>query len=173
MPRPSAVLQLPPDVRDALNAELTRRAFSDYTGLAEWLGDKGYEISRSALHRYGSKFEQSLAALRVATEQARAIVEAMPDEEGRMGEALTRLAQEKAFQVLMNLDTEEQDLTLDKLGTMIARLNRTSVAQKQWQQQIDARTQAAAEEVDDLARKAGLSDDTAKAIRAKILGITA
>ena len=62
----------------ALRAEFERRlvegSFSDYRGLARWLGEHGY-VSRSRLRplqRYGYGLERKLNALRLATEQGRA-----------------------------------------------------------------------------------------------------
>ena len=172
MPARSKVLTLPPDVREALNTELTRRGFQDYDGLSEWLAERGFEISKSALHRYGSGFERRLATLQVASEQARTIVSAMGDDEGRMGEALTSLVQQKAFEVLVEMESAE-DVGLIDLGHMVARLNATAVAQKRWAQQVTERTERAATEVVELASRGGLSDETAEVIRRKILGIAA
>lgn len=43
--------------------------------------------------------------------------------------------------------------------------------QKKWAVQVREKAQAAAAEVDTIVRKAGLTDDVASAIRAKILGV--
>lgn len=153
-----------------MDRRLIAGGFSGYQELADWLREQGFELSRSALHRYGQQFENRLAALKIATEQARAITEAVGDEEGVMGDALTRLAQEKAFQVLVEME-DAGEVSLPKLGRMIADLNRTSIAQKKWMAEMRKKAAAAAESVVKTARQGGLSDEKAEEIRKKILGI--
>ncbi len=167
----STIETLPDDVRRALDRRLLDTGFSDYAALAAWLQEQGFTVSRSAAHRYGQKFETRLARLRLATEQARVITESLGDDAGALGEALTAVAQEKTFQLLMDLDVEGQDISLDKLGTMISKLNATGVQQKRWAADMRARAAAAADAVETLVRQGGLSDDAAAQIRAKILGI--
>ena len=162
---------LPDDVRAELDRRLVASAFADYSGLSLWLEAQGFEISRSSLHRYGQGFELRLAALRVATEQAKAITEAMGDDAGALGEALTAVAQEKAFQVLMNFDPAEAEVDLPKLTKSIADLNKTGVLQKKWAQDVRARAASAADAAEAIATKGGLSDEAAAQIRAQILGI--
>lgn len=172
MPPPSKVMQLPEPIRDELNARLIAAGFAGYEGLVAWLEERGHEISVSALHRYGQAFGKRLAALKVATEQARAIAEATGDDEGRLGDALTSLVQQKAFEVLVEMD-DVGDVDLVSLGTMLSRLNKTAVTQKQWIAQVREKAQRAADEAAAIAREGGLSDEAAEQIRAKILGVAA
>jgi hypothetical protein len=133
MPARAAIYQLPEQIKAELDKRLIKGGFADYTGLAAWLKEQGCEISRTAVHRYGQKFETRLAAIKIATEQARAISEAVGDEQGVMGDALTRLCQEKAFKVLVDMeDPDPEKVDISKMGIMIARLNRASIAQKKW-----------------------------------------
>lgn len=170
MPPRSKVLQLPEDVRQQLDRRLVSGGFQDYDGLAAWLAEQGFEISASSVHRYGQAFEKRLAALTVATQQARAVAEATHDDEGRLGEALTSLVQQKAFEVLVEMEDVE-GVGLVQLGTMVAKLNRTAVSQKRFILEVREKAAATAEEVERMARRGGLSDEAAAAIRQKILGI--
>lgn len=175
MPARSKVLQLPAETKADLDARLVQGGFSDYEGLADWLAEQGFEISKSSLGRYGKAFESRLGALRLASEQAKAIVTEMGDDAGDMGDALTAVAQQKTFELLMDLEVvgeEAPSVAFDKLVTAIAKLNSTSVQQKKWRQDMKRRVQETAAEVETVAKAGGLSDDAAKAIRAKILGIT-
>jgi len=168
----SAVQRLPEELRDELNRRLVAGGFSDYAGLAEWLAAEGFEISRSSLHRYGQQFDRRLSALRVATEQARAIAEATGDDEGRLGDALTALVQQKAFEVLLEME-DAGEVSLAQLGTMVARLNTASVAQKRWLAEMSKRVSAAADAAVTIARQGGLSEPFVQQIRTQMLGITA
>jgi len=93
------------------------------------------------LHRYGQGFEERLAALKMASEQARAVVTAAPDEEGAVNEALMRLVQEHLFKLLMS---EGDQIDLPKVARAVAELGRASVVQKKWQTEVRGKAEAAA-----------------------------
>lgn len=168
MPPRSKVAQLPAEVKTWLDKALAENNFSDYEALAAELTERGFAISRSALHRYGQGFEERLAALKMASEQARAVVAAAPDEEGAVNEALMRLVQEHLFKLLM---TEGDQIDLPKVAKAVAELGRASVVQKKWQAEVRERAEAAAAKVEKIAKKGGLNADTVAEIRREILGV--
>lgn len=174
MPQRSAVMSLPQSVREELDQRLVRTGFSGYVALAEWLGEQGFEISKSTLHRYGSEFEEKLGALRVATQQAQAIAEAVGDDENALGDALVRLTQQKAFEVLMRLNVEDvQDIDLPKLSRAISDLNRSAVQQKKWQietrDKVEAKLKDLEKENSGISRQ--LDPDTLRKVREEIYGL--
>lgn len=171
MPQRPAVTGLPDDVKRALDERLVSVGFCNYKALSDWLTDQGYQISRSALQRYGQQFEEKLTALKIATEQAKAITSVVGDEEGAMNEALIRLVQQRAFEVLVKLQEDDEDGRLPKLGVMIAKLSKASVDQKKWVAEVREKASATADEVRAEIKKSGLSDEKAEEIRKKILGI--
>lgn len=176
MPQRSSILQLPEDIQAELNKRLVKNGFADYQGLADWLAEKGFQISKSSIHRHGQQFEERLAAIKTATEQAKAITAAVGDEEGAMNEALIRLVQERAFEVLVNLQTDDPEKfakVFPKMGMMVARLGRASVQQKKWRGEVKEKAKSAASEVGKIVKSSGLSTDKAKEIREKILGVAA
>lgn len=170
MPARSKVATLPPEVKAWLDGALAENSFSDYELLADELKVRGYAISKSALHRYGQAFETRLSALKMASEQARAVVAAAPDEEGAVNEALMRLVQEHLFKLLM---AEEGEFDLPKVARAVAELGRATVTQKKWQAEVRARAEAAAAAVEKIAKKGGLSADSVDQLRREILGIAA
>lgn len=168
MPPRSKIAALPPEVKAWLDSALVEGNFSDYEALASELGAKGYDISKSAIHRYGQGFEDRLAALKMASQQAKAVVEAAPDNEGAVNEALMRLVQEKLFQLLM---AQEGQIDLPKVAKAVAELGKASVVQKKWQAEVRDKARAAADAAASLVSKGGLSGDTVQQIRKMILGI--
>ena len=76
----SSIDLLPETVRHALERRLVESGFADYTELADWLQAEGYQISRSAVHRYGQKVERRFASIKASTEAARLIAEGAADE---------------------------------------------------------------------------------------------
>lgn len=165
---------LPDAVKAKLNQRLIAGGFAGYSALETWLKEQGYEISRSAIHRYGQEFEDKLAAIKIATEQARAITEAVGDDEGRMSDALISLVQQQAFDVLVNMqkrDPETYEKLFPKMGIVVSRLARASVAQKKWQSEAREKARTTADEIVKEVKKGGLSAEKAEEIRKKILGI--
>lgn len=168
MPPRSKVAALPAEVKAWLDKALAENNFSDYEALADELSGRGFAISKSALHRYGQNFEERLSALKMASEQARAVVAAAPDEEGAVNEALMRLVQEHLFKLLMS---EGGQIDLPKVAKAVAELGRASVVQKKWQTEVRERAEVAANAVEKIAKKGGLSAATREEMRREILGV--
>lgn len=172
MPRRSSVDLMPKAVREWLDKVLVEGSFSGYSALSNELRNRGFEISRSALQRYGSKFEDRLARMRIGAQQAAALAEALPDDAGQLGDAVTRLIQQQVFDALMEAgDLNLSEVKITELGTMMAKLNTAGVQQKKWSSDVKARAKATAETVDKELRAAGLTDKLADDVRRQILGI--
>ena len=168
MPPRSKVANLPPEVKAWLDQALVASNFSGYEQLSAELSARGIQIGKSALHSYGQTFEDRLSALRMASEQAKAVVAAAPDEEGAVNEALMRLVQEHLFKLLM---AQEGKIDLPKVAKAVAELGRAAVVQKKWQAEVRAKAETAALAVEKIARKGGLNAETVDAIRREILGV--
>lgn len=140
MPAPSKIELLPEDIRAELNGQIVARAFSDYEALAAWLAERGFGISKSAIHRYGQRLERKLAAIRASTEAARTIAEAAPDDADLRSAAVMSLVQTEIFDVLVSLqEASDEDVDqvtrvklLSQAAKNIATLSRASVNQKKW-----------------------------------------
>lgn len=130
MARRSKVYTLPPQLKEWLDAELVRRGFADYVQLAEDLKARGADVSKSALQRYGAPFERQLARVKMATEQAVALVDAAPDEEDKLSSAVIRITQEKILNLLMELDIDADSVDVNKLFKNAAEIGRASATNK-------------------------------------------
>ncbi len=62
-------------------------------------------------------------------------------------------------------------MTLADLGHMVARLGKTAIAQKQWMAKVREKAEAAAANVEMVARKNGISGEAVETIRREILGV--
>jgi len=179
MPRRSSIYDLPDDLREALNAKLVATAFRDYRELEAWLGEElearelELRVSKSALHRHGQRFAQKMEALRVATEQAKALAAGAEDDEGAMSEALLRLVQEKVFTLLMEMEIDPGKVNVSNLIKGIAQITKATVLQKKYTAEVRERAQKAAASVRAEGSRAGLSEDTIRHIEREILGIAA
>lgn len=168
MPPRSKIKQLPPEIKQWLDRSLIEGNFSGYELLEQELADRGFVIGKSSINRYGQEFEQRMHALKLATEQARAISESIPDDAGAMNDALIRLVQQKAFETLLKM---EEGAPMKEIGLMVARLSNATVKQKQWATEVKEKAATAADAVEKIAKKGGLSPTAVKEIRSRILGI--
>jgi len=171
MPKRSAVKGLPTDVKAWLDHALIKNNFSDYKALEDALKEKGFSISKSSIHRYGREFEGKLAAIKLATEQARAVVEEVGDEENALGDALTQVVQQKAFDALMKLD-DPGKVNLASIGKMVADLNRSSVTLKKYRAEVRGKMDERLKALEAEAGKNGKLDPTTlKRVREEIYGV--
>ncbi|MCC7082174.1 MAG: DUF3486 family protein [Burkholderiales bacterium] len=177
MPRPRKIDLLPEAVRKELEQALISRGFSGYEALAEWLQSQGYEIKKSAVHEWGQDFKDRLSAIRMVTQQARAIVEAEPDDDNALSDALIRLTQERAFKVLMEANIDPSKVNFAALTRNIAQLTRASVTAKKHAAEVREKIAAkfAAMESEAKAggkeKRAGFDLETLKRVREEIYGI--
>ncbi|WP_369951974.1 DUF3486 family protein [Ralstonia syzygii] len=179
MARRSSIDGLPDDVRRWLERALADSNFSGYQALEAMLREQGYQISKSAIHRYGQKIERRFAAIKASTEAARMLTEGAADDQDARSEAVIALVQTELFDSIVNLQeaNDEELEPAERIGLLsnaaknIATLARASVNQKRFRQEVQARAEAAAANVEKIAKKGGLSAESVDALRREILGI--
>lgn len=183
MGRASTITALPADVRRFLERALTEQGFAGYDALETLMREKGYAISRSAIHRYGKKIESRFAAIKASTEAARIITEGASDDQDARSEAVIALCQTEIFEAMVALqETHGDALTpVDRMNAMskvaknIATLTRASISQKQYKVDVEERIRRQLideqkAKLDALGSKGGVSEETKLAIR-QVLGI--
>ncbi|ENV33933.1 DUF3486 family protein [Acinetobacter gerneri] len=179
MGRESSIDQLKPEDRQMLDRWLMDKGFCGYEEIANKLAEMGYLVSKSSVHRYGQKLEQKLAAVQASTQAAIMIADAAPDDSDMRSSAVLSLVQTELFNALIALqesenpdaDPADRIMLMAKAGKGIAEIAKASVNQKKWESEVKERVQAAAKAVDKIAKKGGLSAETAAEIRKQILGI--
>jgi len=164
----SSIYDIEPEDKKELDSRLIKGGFSGYSDLAEWLQALGYDISRSSIHRYGKNFEERVGALKMVTEQCKAIVEESPDDQGLVNEALIRLTQERVFNLMLELEVAFTAKDLASITRAVANLSRASVSQKRLMSEYRAKV---ADKASEAALQRGLSKDDANFLRAEILGV--
>ncbi|MGO4380361.1 DUF3486 family protein [Pseudoduganella sp. RAF53_2] len=177
MPPRSKVEQLPAELKAWLDARLVENGFSGYDVLEAEINDRltaagaGFTVGKSSIHRYGADFSDRLKALKLVSEQAKAVIEGSQDDEDAVSQALIRMTQEKLFNVVLDMQVDPKSLDLAKMTRAIADLSRASISNKRFASEVKARAAAAADEVGKVVKQAGLSPETADLIRRQILGI--
>ena len=175
MAKRSTLATLPEDIRHAFERKLAENGFANYTELTQWLHEQGYEVSRSAVHRYGQQVERRYASIKASTEAARLIAEGANDEGDTRSEALMALVQTELFDALVAIgEVPDEDLSpMQRFDMMSEGARRMAgfISAGTRLKEYQAKVAAAADDVAKQARKGGLSDEAAEAIRKQILGI--
>jgi uncharacterized protein YutE (UPF0331/DUF86 family) len=173
-----AVSRLPRELRDELNRRLTAGSFSNYASLSVWLRKQGYNFSLKSITKYGGKLEQRLEAVRLATAQARAVVEATDGDDLKLNEGLLRLVQQHLFAVLMEINPDPKQQNLTTIARSVAEMGRASIMQKKYAEElrntVKARLTVAACRVVDVAKATGggLTPEAEAEIRRTLMEVT-
>lgn len=170
MPARSKITLLPDGLRAELERRLITSGFSNYDAIALWLREQDVDISRSAIHRFGQDFATKCEAIKIATEQAKAIVGVVGDDEGNMNEALIRLIQQLSFDILIKNQDADIAALLPKMGQMVARLSKASVDQKKWQREIKEKAVQAVKNIETKVQKR-MDPELFKIVKEEIYGI--
>lgn len=171
MPKRSKIKQLPPEIRQELDRRLVAGGFRDYSALASWLAEQGFEISRSAVHRYGQGVEERIERLKAATDIAVTIADEVGDDAGKVTDAVVRMYQEKIFSALLemqNVDPESIDIV--KLGRVVAEITRSSISQKKFMAEVKEKAKKAVENIEQKAKRR-MDPELLKIVKEEIYGI--
>lgn len=180
--RPSSLDLIPEDVRVRLNQALRERRLTQQQILDQinmLLVDRGApEVSRSALNRYSMQIESKGAQMREARAAADALCSGLDARgNGDLTQAVSEMVRTLAFDHLLSMQDGQVDVdVLNKVALLTQRIELASTRGIQREQLIrdEARKQAledAAKAVEDAAAEAGLSGNTVRAIKSKILGV--
>ncbi|STY93093.1 DUF3486 family protein [Moraxella bovis] len=177
MAQRSSVEKLPTDVRHELERKLAENGFGNYTELADWLKSQGYEISRSAVHRYGSKVQKRFASIKASTEAARLIAEGASDEGDTRSEALVAMVQTELFEAMIeigdiaDLSAVERFNMIAKVSKNVASLTSASTRLKKFQSELKDKMDKAFEKLEAQSKQGTLDEHTLKRIRTEVYGL--
>nr|WP_238717853.1 phage protein Gp27 family protein [Petrachloros mirabilis] len=161
--------------RDELNQRLIVSGFTNYDELELWLRGLGHDISKSSIHRYAQRYEDAIAAASVTAQQLRSLVEAVGDDALSLGEGAYMLAINKAVEVLLSLNLEEQKISLTQLLKNIADLNKSAVPLKKYatetRERLAAKFAALEKEAETKTSKRTIDPETLRIIREEVYGL--
>lgn len=122
--------ELPKELVEAVNKLLIQGV--TYREVEEFLAEKGHNIGKSSIQRYGKDFLTRLERLNLVKEQASAIVNTNPDSpQTEMAEAANQLAMQLIMETLMKVEALDMDDTkMTDLMKALALLERSSVARE-------------------------------------------
>lgn len=178
MPRASVVAQLDPRIREEVDRAV-REGRATIDQIVEMIGQLGGEASRSAVGRYVRNAREQMERYRQAQEVARVWVGRLEQEpDGDVGRLLSEMLRTVAFQALGEMGGAVEGPKAGEVMMLARAIKDLSSADKtradmvlKVRKEIAARLEKEAREVEKLAKKGGLSDETVREIRARIMGV--
>lgn len=179
MARKSTVKRLPPEIRQEVDRLLAEgRCTLDQ--VVAHLRTLGSDVSRSAMGRYAQQFECVAAKMREAREVATAFAQELGDiPENDMGRTLVQLLHQMTFKVLMQRADEDgpvKPMDLMLLAKTIKESVGSTKISAELEMKLRDRTRAealrdAAKAVESAGQERGLTSETVKAIKSRVLGM--
>lgn len=177
MPKPSSIeTRLADDDKARLN-ELIAGGKLSIDGLVEWLGERGYEISRSAIGRHKKKIDRLAERLRQSRQISEALVRELGDavSEGEQSRLLAEITRSLIFDfqtkaMEQGIEMEPNDFFfVAKAQKELAQVLRLS---QDFEEKVMERAKkAAAGAAKKAGRKAGISEEAIATIEREILKI--
>lgn len=123
----SKIDELPEEIKLQVDFMLADTRNS-YEGIAAWLLEEGYAISKSSVGRYALRTNTALQRLMEAQAQTNKLVEAIKENpDGDYTEAAIMLTMNGLVNRMATAEEEFDAMPLDKAGRLIASLSRTKV----------------------------------------------
>jgi hypothetical protein len=166
--------ELPPELVDEINRLLKQGVF--YDDIVVFLKEKGHNISRSSVGRYGRNFLNCVEELNIFREQTKIVVEQKGDAPATdMAEAASMFAIQKLFNYLLdpNLSVKEKTevmkviALLEKSGVSREKLKMDYIEVKEAKKKADKAVQT----IEETAKKKGLDPETLAIIKEQVYGI--
>lgn len=150
--RHSKVTQLPPEVVEAVNKLLVTPGVT-YDQVVAWLEEKGHQVSRASVGRYGKDFMGRLERMREIRDKARAIVEDNADRPAtEMAEAATDMAMALIMETLTTMD-DLQGQKVTELLKVLPKLADSSTRREALKLQFNKGVEAATNKVKEALKK--------------------
>ncbi|MGN0764774.1 MAG: phage protein Gp27 family protein [Aristaeellaceae bacterium] len=119
--------EFPQEVREKVDAMLADPQMT-YQDIAEELTQAGYEISKSAIHRYASRTGIDQTRLREIGEQTRRLVRALKDNQDvEATEVANALLLDALTRRIATAEDEFDDMPVEKAGRLLVMLQRSTV----------------------------------------------
>jgi len=158
--------ELPEELRAEVNRFLIEGL--TYEEISDYLKEKGYDISRSSVGRYGRDFLEYVRRIRMVEDKADELVSAAGDGL-TLEEAASKMLLERVMAALIDGQVTQKQLSF-VIGA-VAQLQSSSVRREKFKAEIHEKADRA---VSNIEKKVGgqLSEETLTRIKEEIYGIT-
>jgi hypothetical protein len=159
--------ELPVEIREQVDRLIVEGGCT-YDDIKAFLDEAGYDISRSAIGRYGKEFLDSYRRLRVIEDKSRALISEVGD--GLvLEEATSKILMQRALECLLDGDLDAKESASLMKG--VAQLQSSSVQREKLKKELRGKVEQTAGEIAAAARSGGLSEDLIRQIEEQVLGI--
>lgn len=135
--------KIPKDVLLEVDAMIVDTS-NTYTDISDFLSDRGYEISRSAVGRYAIRSNSATKRLLEAQQQTEALVNIVrQNPEADYTEAGMRMLMDGLINKLATAEEEFDAMPVEKAGRLITALSRTKVYKDKVKQDMMAKVELA------------------------------
>lgn len=159
--------ELPLEVRREVDRLLVESNVT-YDDIKDFLAEKGYDISRSAIGRYGKGFLATYQELRILEDQSRTLVSEAGDGMA-LEEAASKLFAKKIVE--LQLAGKIDILELPRIISDFAKLQSSTVARERFKSELKRKIEKAVENIETKTRNKSLDPETLKIIREEVYGI--
>ncbi len=174
MGRKSAIVQLDPAIREAVDAAI-REGRATLAQIVELIRSMGGTASVTSVHRYRRSAEQQMQRWRDAQEVAKVWIGRLETEKnGDVGRLLSEMLKTLAFQVAGEMGEGELQSAKDVMMLSAALRNVGAFDAVNLDRELKIRKEVAAQAAaaaDKVVRKGGLSSEAAAELRRAILGV--
>lgn len=160
-------IDLPAEIRKQVDRLLLEPS-TTYDEIKTFLTSQGYDISRSSIGRYGKEFFEAYQQVKRFEDQSRALVGEVGDGM-TMEEALSKVLLQKVLAAVTKGDFDVMEKS--RLLADFAKLQSSNIQREKLKDEYARAARIAAEKVEVIAKKGGLSAATVQQIRKEILGI--
>jgi len=164
--RHGKVYELPEEIRREVDGLLVEGA--TYEEIAEYLKNKGYDISRSSVGRYGKDFLNEYRNIRIIEDQAKTIVSNSGDDAMILEEAATKLFSKKIVELLL-----ANGININKIPRIVsdfARLQTSSVLRERMKAEFRKKAEKAFKKAERQMKKLS-KEELIKILREEIYGL--
>ncbi len=156
---------LPPEVQREVDRLLVE-GDATYDEIRDFLARRGFDISRSAIGRYGKEFLANYRRLRIVEDKSRVLVSEAGD-----GMVLEEAAAKIFAQMILEAQLSgELDITeLPRIISDFAKLQASSVLRERMKKEFEKKVEKTADKVEETARREGVSAETIQKIRRDVL----
>lgn len=159
--------ELPAEVRREVDRLLVE-GNATYDEIASFLTAKGYDISRSAIGRYGKDFLAQYQRLRIIEDKSRTLISEAGDGLS-LEEAASKVFAQKILEALLSGDLDV--LEVPRLVSDFAKLQGSTVLRERLKMDVKKRVEKAVETVEKTLTKKAVDAETLRRIREEIYGI--
>lgn len=124
--------EYPPEAKALLEDMLADVRYT-YQEISDAMAEKGWPVSKSAIHRYAVRTEAAAERIRAAAEQTRILIQSVKDgQDVEATEVASALLLDGLINRLATAEEEFDDMPLDKAGRLLVQLQRSGVYKNRW-----------------------------------------